>query len=221
MPTTVHARSTPARATPGPTPTRRALPTTRLLATLIAGLLAAVGVVLGAAPAQAHDAFTGSTPADKATVATTPDSVTIDFEEPPTTIGLAVKVTGPTGDVQDGSPRIVGSTVTQALLPAAPAGAYRIAWRITADDGHPVSGELTFTSSAPNARQATATPLTPATGSGSGTAGATTSASSTPVATSPTSSTDSGTPVLPIVLVVVIVLAGIVVALVMRRRRGA
>ncbi len=117
--------------------------------------------VLGAGPASAHDAFTGSTPANGSTVATTPDSVTLDFEEPPTTIGLTVKVTGPSGDVQQGAATIEGSKVVQALEPGAPAGSYRIAWRVTSDDGHPVSGELTFTSTAANARGATATPLTP------------------------------------------------------------
>lgn len=188
-------------------------------------MLATVGIVLAAAPAQAHDAFTGSAPADKATVATTPDSVTLDFEEPPTAIGLTVKVTGPTGDVQDGSPRIAGSTVVQPLLPAAPAGSYRIAWRVTSDDGHPVSGELTFTSSAPNARQATATPQTPQTPTSSSASDTTTTSPSastpTPVAASSTSSTDSSTPLLPIGIVVLIVIVGVAVAVVLRRRRGA
>lgn len=196
-----------------------------LLTLVGAALLAVGGLVLGAGPAQAHDAFTGSNPADKATVATTPDAVTLDFEEPPTTIGLTVKVTGPSGDVQDGAPRIDGSTVVQPLLPAAPAGSYRIAWRVTSDDGHPVSGELTFTSSAANARQSTAMPLSPttpssATSSGSPTTAPAASPPATPVAASPASATDSGdSPVLPIVLVAVVVLLGGAVAVVLRRRR--
>ncbi len=198
----------------------------RLVTALVVGALLALGCIASVASAptaSAHDELTGTAPADASTVATAPDSVVLHFTEPPLTIGLAVKVTGPAGDVQQGAARVDGNDVVQALLPAAPAGAYRVAWRVTADDGHASSGELTFTATADNARVATATPE-----AGAPTTASTSSAPSTRASTSPAAetatpaTTSSGTS--PVAIAVIAVVLAVLAALTLvltRRSRGS
>lgn len=109
-------------------------------------LAALVGVVLLASPAWAHDELLTTTPSAGQTVAAVPPEVVLTFAEPPLGLGLAVQITGPDGrDLAGGQPTLVGSTVHQAIRSGAPAGAYTIRWRITADDGHPVTGHFAFT----------------------------------------------------------------------------
>lgn len=106
-----------------------------------------VGTVLAAAsaaPAAAHNVLTGSTPARDAVEATVPGAVVLTFDQPVIGLGTRVVVTGPTGEIQAGQPRLVDNTVTQPLQPAAAAGAYTVAWRVTSVDGHPISGTFAF-----------------------------------------------------------------------------
>lgn len=147
-------------ARPGP---RRTVPTpARPFLTTVAVLcVTAVVAILGlltAGPASAHDVLVSTDPADGATVATAPDAVTLTFAQPALAIGTTLRVTGPGGDVQSGAPRLVDDVVTQRLAPGIPAGSYRIAWRVTSADGHPVSGQLSFTASAANPRAPSSSP---------------------------------------------------------------
>lgn len=120
---------------------------TRVLAALVGLLALATGGL--AAPAVAHDSLTGSSPADGSTVATPPPSVDLTFSQPPLGIGAEVQVTGPDGGVVgDGDLVITDTTVSQPLAAELPAGAYAVAWRVTSSDGHPISGELSFTATA-------------------------------------------------------------------------
>ncbi|HEY0237456.1 MAG TPA: copper resistance CopC family protein, partial [Friedmanniella sp.] len=106
-------------------------------------------------------------PADGTSVATAPGQVVLTFEEPPVELGLQVVVTGPDGPVSSGTARIDGDDVVQDLQAQTPAGRYSVAWRVTSDDGHPVSGTFGFTATAaatgtsPSAAAATPT-ATPA-----------------------------------------------------------
>ncbi|HEY0187519.1 MAG TPA: copper resistance CopC family protein [Cellulomonas sp.] len=127
----------------------RTAPAPRLLAALVALLLASVVLVAGAARAQAHNVFLGSDPADGAAVATAPERVTLTFDQPAQALGTEILVTDPEGtQVSDGAPELVDSTVSQALAGTLPAGTYTVTWRVTSADGHPISGTLTFTASA-------------------------------------------------------------------------
>lgn len=120
----------------------------RVLAALV-GLLVLGSTGGVAAPAVAHDALTGSNPPDGSTVATPPPSVDLTFGEPPLGIGAEVQVTGPGGAVVgDGDLVLTDTTVSQPLAAELPAGAYAVAWRVTSSDGHPISGELSFTATA-------------------------------------------------------------------------
>jgi len=181
----------------------RLRPVARAAALLVAGC--ALVVPIGLAPAaSAHDAFTGSTPKSGSTLTTAPTSVTVSFEEPPLAAGLAVAVTAPDKSlVSSGDPVLTGSDVTVALEPLAASGAYTVAWRVVADDGHPVTGTFGFTL----ALGASATP----------------SATVTPslAATSSSAAADSSS-ALPWVLggvaVLVLVGAGLAAARALRRR---
>jgi copper resistance protein C len=122
-----------------------------LAATLASAVLAVAGLVIGAGPAWAHNVLKSTSPAEGEAVARTPSSVVLTFDEPAIALGTKLVVTGPTGPVQVGTPRLVDNTVTQDLQPSAPAGAYTVEWRVTSADGHPISGSFSFTAEAAGA----------------------------------------------------------------------
>ena len=96
------------------------------------------------ATAHAHDVLEKTTPGDGTTVEQLPGDVALVFSQQPLEIGLQVVVTGPTGDVTEGLATIQGREVRQAISSAAPAGEYTVAYRVTSDDGHPISGSFRF-----------------------------------------------------------------------------
>lgn len=102
--------------------------------------------MLGVAPAAAHTSLVAVNPADGSTVDTTPAAVVLTFTEPAVALGTQVVVTGPRGKASAGAVRLVDSTVRQELVSGAPAGRYTVAWRVTSEDGHPITGQLSFTS---------------------------------------------------------------------------
>jgi methionine-rich copper-binding protein CopC len=118
------------------------------LRTTAAALGAGLVLALAAAPAYAHDELRSSNPADGSTLATPPAQVVLTFEEPPVELGAQVVVTGPDGPVSSGTPRLAGDDVVADVQPQAPAGRYTVEWRVTSDDGHPVSGTFAFTAQA-------------------------------------------------------------------------
>ena len=116
-------------------------PVAARLALLLAALLAvAVG---SAAPAQAHAGLLSSSPADGSLVQRTAEIV-LRFGESPAQVGTSLTVTDPAGQrLPTGEPRVVGSTVT-ASFGTEQAGTYDVAWRVVAQDGHPVDGRFSF-----------------------------------------------------------------------------
>jgi methionine-rich copper-binding protein CopC len=99
-----------------------------------------------ATPAQAHDELLFATPAQGATVTQVPSKVVLHFEEPPAPGFTQITVTGPDGTNLDAGPlRAVGAVLTQALKPSDEIGGYTLTYRVVSDDGHPVSGRITFT----------------------------------------------------------------------------
>ncbi|GAB3599699.1 hypothetical protein GCM10027446_31950 [Angustibacter peucedani] len=146
-------------------PARRALARTGL--TLLATTALALGGVLAAAPASAHDQLESTSPADGASV-DGPRAVSLTFGEAVLDVPTAnrVVVTGPDGDVE-GTLAVDGAVMTLTFADPLPGGSYRVQWRAASDDGHPVSGRFAFTSTAPRAT-ATAT-ASPSTSSGAAT----------------------------------------------------
>ncbi|WP_448062587.1 copper resistance CopC family protein [Cellulomonas hominis] len=106
-------------------------------------------LLLGAGAAQAHNTLQSTDPADGSTVATAPERVTLTFDEPAQSLGTELVVLAPDGStVSTGAAVLDGTSVSQALTGALPAGTYTVQWRVTSADGHPLSGELTFMASA-------------------------------------------------------------------------
>lgn len=123
----------------------------RRLGKALLALLSAVTLAGTPSLAYAHDEFVSSDPAASQTVPHVPAAVALIFEEPPVTMGIRVVVTGPSGPVQEGPPKLTDQVVTQALRGGAPGGTYQVAWRVTSDDGHPISGTFNFTAQAAGA----------------------------------------------------------------------
>ncbi|WP_144796771.1 copper resistance CopC family protein [Microbacterium paludicola] len=116
----------------------------------IAAVLLAAFVLLFAWPssAAAHDALVESSPAADATVDTLPAELTLTFSA--ALIGgegaTEVVVTDPEGEaVAEGPAQVDGALVTQPLATDAPAGEYHVLWKVVSSDGHPTSGEFSFT----------------------------------------------------------------------------
>jgi methionine-rich copper-binding protein CopC len=124
------------------------------LATVVAAgvaMLFALGTalvtsVISAAPASAHAVLVKITPGPNAQLTTAPKEVVLEFDERvSTTFATVVVTTAAAVTVARGKPTVLGSKVTQALAPGLASGGYRVAFRVVSDDGHPISGESTFT----------------------------------------------------------------------------
>jgi methionine-rich copper-binding protein CopC/uncharacterized protein YcnI len=147
----------------------------RRVAVVVVSVL--IGILAGAGVAAAHNVLTGSNPANGSTVDKAPSTVTLTFDQPIQNIDPVLVVTGPNGNVfTDGPPAIDGNVIS-APVAAGPAGLYHAAYRIVSADGHPVTGEITFTLAGSAA--GTATGSAPAAGAvpdaGSGSASTTSS----------------------------------------------
>lgn len=147
----------------------------RIVGAVAAALLAVIAAVALAGPASAHNVLTGSDPEAGSTQSTAPAAVTLTFDAAVQNYQPVLVVTGPDGTVfSTGAAVVSGSTVRVDLVGAGPAGAYRIVYRIVSADGHPVSGELTYTLAAAAAGTAVGSPAagggaaTPADDSASG-----------------------------------------------------
>lgn len=113
---------------------------------LAAFALAALVLVATPAPALAHDALEGSSPASGATAATAPGEIRLDFSERPLGVGAEVRVTDPSGTSwSDGSPEVVDRSLHQKLRAGAPAGQYTVVWRVVSSDSHPIEGTFAYT----------------------------------------------------------------------------
>ncbi|NLE71375.1 MAG: copper resistance protein CopC [Actinomycetales bacterium] len=212
-------RQPPAHVRPG------ARGSVRGAAVLVIGLLGA----LLAAPAAAHDVLVGTDPPDGAVLDTVPTQVVLAFSAPQTDLGAELAVTGADGTAWASGPAVVaGTTVTQALRPGLPDGAYTVAWRSVAQDGHPVSGTFSFEVAAGQAPEATDAPAEP-TQTPAATPAPDEPADATPTATAgaddPADGADAadagrGVPWGVVAAVVVAVVATAVAAVLAQRRRS-
>ncbi|WP_283138012.1 copper resistance CopC family protein [Rhizohabitans arisaemae] len=119
----------------------------RLLTVLI---LAWAGVAWLSAPANAHNVLIDSDPKKDSSVASAPRSVTLVFDQPARQGFAQVTVTGPGGTRWEQGPvKVSGAKVTSPIKPLGPAGKYVIGYRVLSSDGHPISGTVRFTLTAP------------------------------------------------------------------------
>ena len=122
---------------------------TRLLSGLVAGgallLLTFLASVVVASPARAHTGLVEVAPADGAAVSTAPRQVVLTFASELDRSLAVVGLTGPSGPVDlPSAPEVTGRRVAQEVG-ALSAGEHRVRFRVVAADGHPVTGETTFT----------------------------------------------------------------------------
>ncbi|HLY33985.1 MAG TPA: copper resistance CopC family protein [Jatrophihabitantaceae bacterium] len=109
-------------------------------------VIAAAAMVMTSPAALAHDHLVTASPRDGSQVTALPDDVVLTFEEPPVAGYTKVRVVDPRGElVSPSNPTTNGSIVTVALAHDAIAGTYHVVWSVLSDDGHPVSGVVTFT----------------------------------------------------------------------------
>jgi methionine-rich copper-binding protein CopC len=112
---------------------------------VVLGVVAAVSVLLPAAPAAAHNSLTGSDPKNGARVDTAPKRVELRFLASPAPATTAITITGPDNvPAAGGAPTFAGNRVSMPFTPGA-AGLYIVAYRVGSADGHPISGEIRFT----------------------------------------------------------------------------
>nr|WP_243757908.1 copper resistance protein CopC [Allobranchiibius sp. GilTou38] len=164
-----------------------------------------------AAPAFAHDRLVSTTPASGVSV-TSPTSVQLRFAEKVVSTGTRIEVKDPRDKVVSSDLRVTGDVVSVRLAQPTTAGTYRVVWRITSDDGHPVSGGFSFRAAPAAGATATATSSTT-----TSSAGASSSSSPVPTQQVPTNATNNA-PWLIIGAVVIAVLA-IAGGVVVSRRR--
>lgn len=119
-----------------------------LLAAVVAALAFAAALLFSAAPASAHDVAESTAPANGASVAEVPASVSITFNNRPLAIGSGVTVTAGGENWADGAVEIIDNQAVQKLRQGAPAGEYTVVWRVVSSDSHPIEGTFTFTATA-------------------------------------------------------------------------
>lgn len=187
-------------------------------------MFALSSLTLVAPPAAAHDELISASPAAGESVESIPAEVRLVFSGvlSPEAGATAVDVVDGAGtSLADGDPVVEENTVTQALDAASDAsGEIRVLWRVVSSDGHPISGEYTFTVTAPPAPSPTETATTEPT-----TPPATAEPTETPVPDDPDTDADESATFLawliPLVLGL-LVIAGVVylIASSPRRRRA-
>ncbi len=107
--------------------------------------------LIGISTASAHTVLIASNPAKNATIKTLPSKITLKFADPLLTLGKRainrVVVTGPKGTVvTTGKDQVQGAVLTDPLnVASAVNGSYKVSYRVSAQDGHIVTGAFTFT----------------------------------------------------------------------------
>ncbi|PKI91501.1 copper resistance protein CopC [Actinomycetales bacterium SN12] len=121
----------------------------RIRTTLAAVAVATIAALAVAAPASAHDEIVSSTPAADAQLTDAPSEVVLTFSNTLLSLdensGTAMTVVDDSGeDWVAGPPAVAADTVTVPLADGMPGGAYTVTWQVVSSDGHPTSGEYSF-----------------------------------------------------------------------------
>ena len=115
--------------------------------TVLAFVLALVGLPLGATAASAHAELVSTDPAQGAQVEQAPTAITLRFTEGVEAGERSVRLQDAVGRaVPTGTPRGVedGRAVTVPLPEPPGKGSYSVVWRVVSQDGHPIAGTFTF-----------------------------------------------------------------------------
>lgn len=110
--------------------------------------LSAIALVVFAGQAFAHGHLTKSVPADKATVAVSPDELDLHFSEELDLKFSGAKIIGPDkASVKTGDAMLTdeGKTLMVPLPEKLDPGAYEVEWHVLSTDGHKTTGAYGFT----------------------------------------------------------------------------
>lgn len=120
----------------------------RALWRVLTAALAALLLLFGSSGAAlAHDAVTGTSPENGASVESVPAAIEITMSNAPAVIGSQVLVLDEAGhNWAEGGVEVLDNVASQAVRPGAPAGEYTVKWRLVSSDSHPIEGEFSFTS---------------------------------------------------------------------------
>jgi methionine-rich copper-binding protein CopC len=193
---------------------------TRAVRTVVVSLLCGLTLLVGAAPAFAHTRLQSSDPADGTSTASGPSTVSLTFNEPMQPGFSTLTVIGPDSTpYQSGEVTADGGTVSIGVNPLGPAGRYEIGYRVVSEDGHPVTGSVAFTLTAPGPAAAPASPVPAAAAPSAAAPTATGAPAAAAPAQAAATSEGTGTPVWPwIVGGVLLIAAGAFAALRLGRR---
>jgi methionine-rich copper-binding protein CopC len=122
---------------------------------------------LATPPALAHAALDSITPADGTVLQEPPAQIELVFNERLLEASVKVVVSDGSGDVVIRDRSVVSdSTVSVPWNPDLPGDSYTIAYRVVSGDGHPITGQSTFTLDIPpitsTTAQGSSMPITPA-----------------------------------------------------------
>ncbi|MGX2998803.1 copper resistance CopC family protein [Streptomyces sp. JNUCC 64] len=115
--------------------------------------------VWAAAPATAHPGPARGAPAPGTVLDVPPERVTLTFAHPMSSEYAQLSVsTRRGGTLATSSPRVTGRKVTVTLTDEAPAGRYRVGYRVLSQDGRPLAGSYVFSVRAPRPGPSATTP---------------------------------------------------------------
>ncbi len=98
-----------------------------------------------ASPASAHTELVSSNPAEGSMLTSAPTELVLTFTEPPLLEGSAISVKSDNAASVEASPvTLVGSELHAPWPQLITSGNITVDWRAVADDGHVVTGALTF-----------------------------------------------------------------------------
>ena len=114
---------------------------------LVALALTGVAVLGTATPALAHNVLISTDPGNGASLAAGPSKISLTFDQYVQGADVnQIAVTGPNGGQwAEGPISVVNNTISAPLRPLGPAGKYTVGYRVLSADGHPVTGDFTFT----------------------------------------------------------------------------
>ncbi len=114
---------------------------------VVAGLLAALtlAITAGAGVAFGHAARISADPPEDAALTVGPRTVRATFNEPLQAAFAAMTLVGPDDNLwSSGQAQVQGAVLSVPVRPLGPVGSYRVHYRVTSADGHPISGSWSF-----------------------------------------------------------------------------
>lgn len=118
---------------------------TKVIAVLASFFLLSTGFIVGALPASAHAELVSTDPVDGSVLESAPESISLIFNSKILDSMVELAVSDSSGELIPGIVAESVQTTATALWPAAlPGDTYTVAYRIVSEDGHPVTGSISF-----------------------------------------------------------------------------